>query len=671
MKYQFLTSLKAFTLSILLFASANAVSAQDKDWRPVTPAELAAKTPSVEPDADAEATFWEVRIDDSSSDDISRRHYVRVKIYTERGREKFSKFDIPFTKGTKIKDIAARVIKADGSIVEIKKDDIFEREIVKANGIKIKAKSFAIPNIDPGVIVEYRYKETTEDSGAIGMRLQFQRDIPVQTLSYYYKPYRGEPSFQTYNFNDTKFVKDRDGYFLAQRRNVAALKSEPHMPPEDTVRPWMLLTGVRLGSVRQTGFNIEFTLKIPSSPAVYWGAVSTEWSGLTKLMQKPSDEVKKATAQAIAGAVTPDEKLRKIYEYCQTQILNTTFDQSITPEQREKYAKDIKSVNDVVKKKAGSIVFIDLLFGAMATAAGLESRVALLSDRSEILFSPDMMNDAFVAPGGVGVLVGQRWQIFNPGSKYAPYGMLPWKEEGGWVMVVGEKEFQWQKLPFTEHARSKKVRAAKFAINSEGTLEGDVTMEYFGHHALTYRLDNFDESAASRETNFKNDITGQISTAEVSAISIENFDDSSKPLVFKYKVKVPNYAQKTGRRLFIQPGFFEHGRSAVFSSSTRQYDIVFQHPWSESDRIEIAWPEGYALDNATTPAPINDRLQISSHSTAIKADPNSRTLFYNRDFYFGGGNNVLFDPGNYAVLKSLFDQFHSADSHVITLRQGE
>jgi hypothetical protein len=59
-----------------------------------------------------------------------------VKIFTERGREKYSKFDIPFTKGMKIKELAARVIKPDGSVTEIKKEDIFDREIVKASGLK-------------------------------------------------------------------------------------------------------------------------------------------------------------------------------------------------------------------------------------------------------------------------------------------------------------------------------------------------------------------------------------------------------------------------------------------------------------------------------------------------------------------------------------------------------
>ena len=88
----------------------------DNDWRPIDPAELASTTPTVEKDADAEALFWEVRLDDSQLDEFSLRHYLRIKIYTERGKESQSKVDIPYLSGTQIKDIAARVVKADGSI---------------------------------------------------------------------------------------------------------------------------------------------------------------------------------------------------------------------------------------------------------------------------------------------------------------------------------------------------------------------------------------------------------------------------------------------------------------------------------------------------------------------------------------------------------------------------
>src|SRR5215211_4534162 len=131
-----LPTFRALPTLAVVFLSVTFAIGQDKDWRPVSPEDLQSKTPVVEPDADAEAIFWEVRIDDSDSDDLSMRHYVRVKIFTERGREKYSKFDIPFIKGEKkIKDIAARVIKADGTIIELTPKDIFEREIINANKV--------------------------------------------------------------------------------------------------------------------------------------------------------------------------------------------------------------------------------------------------------------------------------------------------------------------------------------------------------------------------------------------------------------------------------------------------------------------------------------------------------------------------------------------------------
>ncbi|MFZ1702547.1 MAG: DUF3857 domain-containing protein [Pyrinomonadaceae bacterium] len=655
-------------MMFLLVFCSSALFAQDKDWRPVSPYDLQAKTPKVDADADAEALFWEIRIDDSSSDDLSRRHYVRVKIFTERGREKFSKFDIPFTKRIKIKDLAARVIKADGSIVEIGKDDIFEREIVKANGIKVKAKSFAIPNIEPGVIVEYRYKETTSDAGATGLKLQFQQDIPVQNLSYYYKPYRGEPAYQTYNFSDTKFIKDKDGYYLARRTNVPALKAEPQMPPEDTVRPWMQLGGSRIAFAGSSGFSLSYVIKNPGNQLEYWGAVSAEWSPLTKLMTKPSGDVKKTTAEVIAGATTAEERLAKIYEFCQTQIANTTFDASITSDQREKLPS-IKSVNDVLKKRTSNAIFIDLLFGSMATAAGMEARLALLGDRSEMLFAPKMTNDAFVHPGGVAVQVGNRWRVYNPGSRFAPFGMLPWYEEGTWALLAGEKEYAWEETPLTNQVRSNTARKGKFKLLENGSLDGDVTMEYTGQPALEYRLENFDEAASSRETSFKEQITRQITTAEVSNISIENLEDSTKPLVFKYKVRVPNYAQKTGKRLFLQPGYFEYGKNAVFSGTERKYSIVFQYPWSETDNVEITWPEGYDLDNADAPALVTEQSKVGELKTTISVVKETRALTYDRNFYFGNGGNIKFAASTYPVLRSLFDQFHAANSHTITFKQ--
>ena len=659
------------TIFCLVLTCSQIAFAGDEPWRDITPAELQMKTPKVEADADAEAIFWEVRIDDSSSEKLSRRHYVRVKIFTERGREKYSKFDIPFTRGLKIKEISARIIKPDGTIVEITEKDIFEREIIKVNKVKIKAKSFAVPNIEPGVIVEYRYREVLADGSAMGLELPFQRDIPVQNLSYYYKPYnKKEPDYQTYNFTGTRFVKDEKGYYLAQRTNVPAFKEEPRMPPEDMVRPWMLLTGIDFDITSVSASSIGFVIKDPNNERAYWGAVGRERAGLVAYMIKSDKEIKKAAADITASATNDDEKLRKLYEFCQTQIKNSSFDPTLTDEDRQKLPKN-KSLSDVLKNKIASAQFIDMLFGAMAHSLGFETKIAFSANRSKMFFEPKMTNEGFIHPAAIAVTTGGRSRYFNPGVPFLPYGSLVWYEEDVWALLVGEKTYGWDKTPITPQDKSLSKRSGKFKLLEDGTLEGDARIEYNGQSALSRRLDIFEDSTGKREENLIAEIKDRVSTAEVSNIVIENITDATKPLVFQYKIRIPNYAQKTGKRLFFQPGFFEYGEDPMFSTATRKYDIYFHYPWSEEDDITIELPKGFTLDSADAPPTLADPDKVSLLSVRMGTVKDAPNMFkYSRTFYFGGGNNYLFPAATYTALKTLFDAFHKADTHAITLKQN-
>ncbi len=657
----------SIAILVSLAVGSSAATAGD-DWRPVSPEELAMKSAKVEADADAEAIFWEVKIDDSSSSNLSMEHYVRVKVFTDRGREKYSKFDIAFSKGKKLKDIAARVIRPDGSTVEITKQDIFEREIIRANGIKVKAKSFAVPNLEPGVIVEYRYREVLSDAGAAGMHLKFQRDIPVQRLSYYYKPYNKKaPNYQSFNLQNVKFVEDSKGFWVATSSDVPALKEEPHMPPEDQVVPWILLQTVRL-NLSISGFTYIFSFKDPGNTSSYWGAVGNDKSFLTKFMNKPSKDVKKVAEEITAGAQTDEDKLKKLYAFCQTQIKNTSLDTSLTDEQRKKLPKN-DSLADVLKNKTASSQFIDLLFGGLANSLGFETRIAFSADRSEIFFNPEMTNEGFVHPASIAVKLGEQWKFFNPGLKFLPYGMLIWYEEDVWALLVGETKHSWVRVPLSGPDKSIERRKANLTLLEDGTLEGDVRIEYTGHSALTYRIENYDDSANQREENLKTDIKRRMSTAEITNIAIENMMDSDKPLVHAFKIRVPQYAQKTGKRLFLQPSFFEYGEPAMFSSSTRKYDIYFRYPWSQHDDIEISLPAGYELDNAERPFPFSAE-KISSYEASMGITNDKRMLVMRRKFFFGGGGSLLFPAQSYTPLKNLFDQLHKSDEHTITLKQA-
>jgi hypothetical protein len=66
-------------------------------WRPIEPELLAAQTPSVNKDADAEAVFWQVWVEDELMGGQDPRsvlkHYVRIKLFTARELEAQSHVD--------------------------------------------------------------------------------------------------------------------------------------------------------------------------------------------------------------------------------------------------------------------------------------------------------------------------------------------------------------------------------------------------------------------------------------------------------------------------------------------------------------------------------------------------------------------------------------------------
>src|SRR6185295_5354505 len=257
MKSFFPSLFPTLLLLCLFVAFAAPALASGDDWKPIDPAHLAMKAPVVESDADAEGLFWEVRMDDNEQGDLIFTHYLRVKVFTDRGRESQSKIDLLYGKlyGSEIKisDIAARTIKTDGTIIELKKEDIFDRTVVKTSGLKYKAKSFAMPGVEPGCIIEYRWRETRVNKNAQNVRLNFQRDIPVQRVQYSVKPF----AYEGFTFNSitlhgtpSKWARDKSGFYSTSMTNVPAIHDESRMPPEDQIKIWMLVYYQRSGDDR-------------------------------------------------------------------------------------------------------------------------------------------------------------------------------------------------------------------------------------------------------------------------------------------------------------------------------------------------------------------------------------------------------------------------------------
>ena len=425
------------------------------------------------------------------------------------------------------------------------------------------------------------------------------------------------------------------------------------MPPEDEVRAWMLLWYTDEGNL---------------PPDKYWPKFGREKYDDYKSNLKVNDDIRNAAKEAIGDATEPEQKLQRLYDFCQKKIRNAGSDsEGLTPDERAKL-KENKIPSDTLKRGIGTGWDIDMLFTALATAAGFDARIVRIADRGRVFFTPSFANSYFLRSYDIAVKIGEQWRFFDPGSPYVPFGMLRWQEEGQKALVLDPKDPVWVDTPLAEPQMTKEKRTAKLRLSEDGTLEGDVTVEYLGHFAVEKKRANDQDSPAKREENLRDEIKAQMSTAEVYAVHIENVTDPVKPFVSAYHVKVPGYAQRTGKRLFLQPAFFQHGIGPLFVTSERRYPIYFHYPWSEEDNVAIELPQGYALDSADAPASFSAG-PISQYQPKIFVSSDGKTLVYQRTFFFGGGGNILFPVESYSQLKGVFDELNKRDNHTITLRQ--
>src|SRR5205823_14799174 len=142
----------------------------------------------------------------------------------------------------------------------------------------------------------------------------------------------------------------------------------------------------------------------------------------------------------------------------------------------------------------GKSTDIDYLFAALATAAGFEARMARVGDRGDTFFDPSFADDYQLQSYDIAIKVGNDWRFFDPGSTYVPFGMLRWQEEGQQALVCNPTGAVFVRTPLSQPEKSLVKHTGKFLLREDGTLEGDVQIEYTGHFAVEQKNYNDDDS---------------------------------------------------------------------------------------------------------------------------------------------------------------------------------
>lgn len=647
-------------VAVLLATIAHAAYAVD--WRPIEPAELAQKTPRVDPAADAEAVFWDVRIEDNAQGQdiwLTMSHYIRIKIFTERGKEQFATVEIPRFGRRDIDNVAGRTIKPNGTIIELKKDAVFDRQLAQARHLKLRGKTFVLPNVEVGDIIEYQYKETRNDELASYLRLYFQRDIPMWNVAYHLKPLN-HPLFpygmrsMAFQCQLPPFRKEPNGFYMTALNDVPAFKTEPNMPPEDQLRAWVLIF-------------YEEDKKI--DPEKFWKDVGKTDFARFKPFLKVDDSVRKTATELITGASRPEDQLAALDYFCRTKIRNASSNSSHMTAEERRSVKENRNPGDTLKQKAGRAMDVNYLFAALATAAGFDARMARIPDRGDVFFNPQRTTTYFIDSFSVAVKIGDRWTFFDPSTAYVASGMLRWQEEGVKALISDPKEGFFADTQYSDPQRSKRLRKGTFKLLDDGTLEGSVEFTYTGHIATRQKREWQDMTPVQQEEDWKESIQNRLSTAEIADFSVKNAADPTEPVLVSHKLTVPGYATRTGRRILFQPAFFQRNIGPRFSESQRKWPLYFDYGWAEDDEVTIDLPEGWELDQPVRPSNLN-LGQIGDYTVEVRKTVDGRKLIYRRRFDFGRNGVILFPATEYTKVKQVFDTIQEQDRYTISLKES-
>ena len=582
----------AFAMLIVAAGLWKPGTVRGDEWKPISPEEL--KMTSV-PEAPGAPAIYLYRQVDRNDAGIQRGrgateyNYFRIKVLTEEGREQ-ANVVISYEKNrTMISTIRARTIQPDGKITEFD-GKIFDQVVEKKKGEKVLAKTFTLPDIHVGSIIEYHYNIDLEDYYIFRSYWLLSESLFTKQAVFTLKPYEHYPWNVQWSWpaglpTGTEPPKQGPDHIVRMTtQNVPAFEEEDYMPPANELK-----------------YRVVFIYRdepFESDPDKYWKQFGKKKNGQVEGFVDKKKAMEEAVASIVSSNDSPEMKIRKIYDRVQ-QIPNRSYMPAKSEEQRKREnIKENKDVEDLWKHQYGSGWDLTWLFLGLARAAGFEASPCLVSGRSEYFFRKERVNGAELDANVVLVKVNGNEQYFDPGAAFTPYGFLPWMETGVAGLKLDGNGGTWIETSMPTAKESRIERAAQFKLTNEGDLTGTLKITYTGLEASRRRMLERNHDETERKKNFEDSVKSAIpSGSEVEMTGNPAWKDSETPLVIDFNVKVPGWLASAGRRALLATGIFNASEKHLFEHANRVWPVYFTYPFSTLDQISIELPEGWKVES--------------------------------------------------------------------------
>ena len=662
----------AVVLFIILFSRA--MKAAD-EWLPISPEDLALKDNPKSPGADAMILYRNSVFDAKQPNQTgdSDEEYFRIKIFTDAGK-RYANVVVPYFSGDTnewdswmstgggwvIADVRGRTIHPDGSIVKFD-GKVLDTMAQKVNGIKTRAASFTLPDVQAGSIIEYKYKKMAEPFWVHSEEWIVSDELYTREAHFKFIP-PNESGLTPYSRGHGLPPESRpkcdvgyDHSCIMDVHDIPAVIDEELMPPRRSLESF-----VEWYYREEGGTDSE-------PPDRFWNREGKKWDGELDRFADKKKAMNEELSRILSAGDSPEEKLRKIYARVQKIRYLDLEESKSTQELKAEHLKPkvLTNAEEILKKGYAIDHHINCLFVALVRAAGFEATDIYISPRNIDFFAPQREDDGQLSGDLVWVHAGPKEYFLDPGARYYPFGLLPWYATQTSGIRTSKSGGTIVQTPALNTTDATLVRNADLTMDASGNVTGRLQVDFTGEEAAVRRTDHHKEDETARKKSLEEEIKHWLpADASYELTAVEHWDDTTQPFRVEGTVKLPSLGAAAGRRILLPADLFPAMYSQAFRSEKRINDVNFPFPYEEIDDLKIHAPAGYKVEAM----PDAKKIDVGAAKYDLAATQQSDTVEVKRHLVFNG---VAFPKAAYPALRDFFGAVKTYDSTELVFQNAE
>jgi hypothetical protein len=246
-------------------------------------------------------------------------------------------------------------------------------------------------------------------------------------------------------------------------------------------------------------------------------------------------------------------------------------------------------------------------------------------------------------------------------SQTLPAGYLSDFTSNRTALMILEDGGHLVQTPVYKVKDNQQIRKIKAVLDESGKLNADINTEYTGWQQddLFGMINSY--SKKEQLEHLKKGIN--IPTYDITSFDYKKVPTKIPAIGEKLSLVAENYAQISGKRLFIQPNLLNKTQLKL-DDKERQHDIDLMFEYVDLDTVEVEIPAGFVSESIPQPTDLNTKF--GHYKIAYKVEGNKVLMsrFFER-------NSGRFPAADYKELVKMYNDMYKADRAKVVLIKKE